>query len=313
MSLPVFNLRHFLAGGVLQMNFVSDLRAVLLSGETFFVIEGHEIHPEEIQLAYDVSHQLFDLGPEVLGQYEDGSGQVGYISFGTERAVGAEHPDNKAFYQVVNPHLAKSQTEQFTNLWPKELAGFRPVMLSIDAQLDHLGLIVLRAMALALLLPENFLVNMVVGGPHMLRIINYPPLIAGRPGVRAEAHEDINMVSELVTADGGGLEVRRKDGTWMPVNIGAHQVVINPADMLEKLTGNRVKSVTHRVVNPKDPAQQEKRRLSIVRFVHPRDEIVLSEQDDLTGGKPLTAKMFLDYRLWDIGLRPNARPTWLAA
>lgn len=68
--------------------------------------------------------------------------------------------------------------------------------------------------------------------------------------VRAGAHEDINLITLPIGASADGLEVLTRDGRWYPVKANVEDIVVNVGDMLQRLTNNKLKSTTHRVVNP---------------------------------------------------------------
>jgi isopenicillin N synthase-like dioxygenase len=142
---------------------------------------------------------------------------------------------------------------------------------------------------------------MIDGGDSVLRLIHYPPVPAdAEPGaVRAGAHEDINLITLLAEGTTGGLELRRGDGSWMPVRSLRGQLVINAGDMLQRATGGRIRSTPHRVSNPEGPNVS---RYSIPFFTHPRPEVRLEPLPPPPGGdvrayEPITAGDFLKERL----------------
>ena len=126
--------------------------------------------------------------------------------------------------------------------------------------------------------------------------------------IRAEQHEDINLITLLVGASAGGLEILDLEDNWMPAIPGEGEIVVNVGDMLQRLTNNYLRSTTHRVVNP--PREEwHKPRLSIPFFLHPRSTMDLSCLEScVTDDRPLayesiTAGGYLDERLREIGLK----------
>jgi len=82
--------------------------------------------------------------------------------------------------------------------------------------------------------------------------------------------------------------------------------VVNVGDMLQRLTNNRLRSTTHRVVNP--PREKwGNSRFSIPFFLHPRSEMDLTCLESCVNGdkayEPITAGEYLDERLREIGLK----------
>ena len=68
--------------------------------------------------------------------------------------------------------------------------------------------------------------------------------------MRAEAHEDISLVTLLVGATASGLEVLTREERWLPIEAAPGTLVVNVGDMLQRLTNKVYPSTTHRVVNP---------------------------------------------------------------
>jgi isopenicillin N synthase-like dioxygenase len=142
----------------------------------------------------------------------------------------------------------------------------------------------------------------------IVRVLYYPPVDAKVPAgaVRSAAHEDINLITLLSGATAEGLELLRRDGTWMPVHTGFDTIVVDSGDMLQNITNGLYKSTTHRVVNPSDSSSE---RYSIPCFVHARSECDLTPLPSCvarTGGQAkypsLTAGEYLEQRLREIGL-----------
>jgi isopenicillin N synthase-like dioxygenase len=126
--------------------------------------------------------------------------------------------------------------------------------------------------------------------------------------VRAAEHEDINLITLLMGASADGLQILNKNNEWVAVTALPEQVVVNVGDMLQRLTNNRLKSTTHRVVNP--PREQwGSSRYSIPFFLHPRSAMRLdclpqcvTAENPLHYG-PISAGEYLDERLREIGLK----------
>ncbi|MGB0840208.1 MAG: 2OG-Fe(II) oxygenase family protein, partial [Chitinophagales bacterium] len=111
----------------------------------------------------------------------------------------------------------------------------------------------------------------------------------------------------LVGASADGLEVLSKQNEWVAINAGPGEIVVNVGDMLQRLTNNRLKSTTHRVVNP--PREKwGSPRYSIPFFLHPRPEMDLTcldscvSEDNPLSYESITADGYLQERLREIGL-----------
>lgn len=117
--------------------------------------------------------------------------------------------------------------------------------------LEKTGINVLRALALYIGLDEFYFDKWAKNGNSILRPIHYPPITEEPKGaVRAGAHGDINLITLLMGASAGGLQVLRKDGEWIDAIPEEDELVINVGDMLERLTNNKLRSTIHRVANP---------------------------------------------------------------
>ena len=128
----------------------------------------------------------------------------------------------------------------------------------------------------------------------LLRVLYYPPQTGEVPAgaIRAAAHGDINWITVLPAATEAGLQVQDKQGNWLDVKADPETVVINIGDMLQEATQGYYISTTHRVINP-TAGKQDKARLSLPMFIHPRADIKLSNR--------YTAGSYLRERLIELG------------
>lgn len=134
--------------------------------------------------------------------------------------------------------------------------------------------------------------NMIRGSDQtLLRVLYYPPIKAGdiEPGaIRAGAHEDINLITLLPSANEPGLQVKGHDGSWLDVPCDFGNLIINIGDMLQEASGGYFPSTTHRVVNP-EGHDSTRARISLPLFLHPRPDVVLS--DRYTAGSYLQERL----------------------
>ena len=238
------------------------------------------------------------------------AGQRGYTSFGKEHAKGSEAPDLKEFFQYGQIARENFNEEIYTdNVSVKEIVDFDQTLAEAYRAFEKSGTALLQAIALYLSLDENYFDQFVFNGNSILRSIHYPP-ITTEPisAIRAEQHEDINLITLLVGASADGLEILSKQNEWVPVTSLPEQIVVNVGDMLQRLTNNKLCSTTHRVVNP---ARQfwHTSRFSIPFFLHPKTSMSLRCLDNcIDNAHPklyddITAGEYLDERLREIGLK----------
>ena len=186
---------------------------------------------------------------------------------------------------------------------------FNTVGVEVYQTLEAAGKEILRAIALYLNLDENYFDAKIHNGNSILRPIHYPPITsAPKNAVRAAEHEDINLITLLIGASADGLQVLNKNGDWISVTALPEQIVVNVGDMLQRLTNNKLKSTTHRVVNPpKDKWGTS--RFSIPFFLHPRSEVSLDCLDSCVSEsnpklyQETTAGAYLEKRIKALGLK----------
>lgn len=282
----------------------------------FVAIRNHYLSDELSAKLYDVIKKFFALADPTKQQYEIPglAGQRGYIGKGKEHAKGRNTGDLKEFYHVGQTVVGDDpiKNEYPDNVFPNEMPEFKEVSLEVYKQLERTGVQMLKAIALYLNLPENYFDDKVKHGNSILRPIHYFPIedpdSVPADAVRAAEHGDINLITLLMGASADGLQVKRRDGKWIPITALPEQLVVNVGDMLERLTNKKLKSTIHRVVNPPRHLMN-KPRYSIPFFMHPRSEMSLAALascvdaqtpklwDDITAGE------FLNQRLKEIGLK----------
>jgi len=312
-SIPVVDLAAFTSGNAASKNaFVQELgKAYEEVG--FVAVKNHGIPDELIADLYKYVQLFFTLPSDVKRSYElpELAGQRGYTSFGKEHAKGYDAPDLKEFFQfgqtVEDNDPVKAEYPD--NLTVKEIPQFTPTFYKAYQAFEKSGTSLLQAIALYLGLDEHYFDPQVHNGNSILRAIHYPP-ITQEPAsaIRAEQHEDINLITLLVGASADGLQILDKQNNWVPVTSLPEQIVVNVGDMLQRLTNNRLKSTTHRVVNP--PREKwNTSRYSIPFFLHPRSAMPLNCLESCITDthpreyEPITAGEYLDERLREIGLK----------
>lgn len=240
---------------------------------------------------------------------KNNGGQRGYTAFGTEIAKGASENDLKEFWHVgrdlpAGDPLANSMPP---NVWPDDMPEFQPVFAKLYAEFDRVGAELLSAIALYLGLPERWFDGPIHHGNSILRLLHYPPVSPQAPGIRAGAHEDINLITMLLGAEEGGLELRDRSGNWLPVVPPPGALAINVGDMLQRLTNHLLPSTSHRVVNP-PPERRGHSRYSMPFFLHLRPDFLIDalpqcvSADNPRREPPITAHDYLTERLIEIGL-----------
>ncbi len=304
-SIPVVDLSKFVHGNEGQRaEFVKELGTAF--HEVGFVgVAGHGIPAELIDGFFSSSKAFFSLPVSQKRQYEiQGlAGQRGYTSYGKEHAKQSEVADLKEFYQLGQYY------DDTSNPTVSEVPIFNTTGHELYKTFEKTGAHLLRAIAIHLHLDENYFDSKIENGTSILRSIHYPPITEElETAIRAEEHEDINLITLLVGASAGGLQLLNAENEWIDIMPEDGEIVINVGDMLQRLTNNYLKSTTHRVINPPKELWHVP-RLSIPFFLHPRAEMDLTCLDGCISEErplayePITAGGYLDERLREIGLK----------
>lgn len=254
----------------------------------FGVLTHHPIKQELVESIYQRWYEFFQHGdPE---QYAfDPATQDGYFAPAiSETAKGHQKKDIKEYYHVYPwgriPESLKEEILTYYNLASSLAAEL------LDWIEQHSPADVAKHYS-------EPLSSMINNTPNtLLRVLHYPPLSGDEePGaVRAAAHEDINLITILPAANEPGLQVQLKDGKWFDVPADFGQLIINIGDMLQEASQGYFPSTSHRVINPSGE-EAKKSRISLPLFLHPRDEVVLSERH--------TQESYLLERLKELGVK----------
>jgi len=315
-NIPRLDLETYVNGNAEQRKHFSEAIGQAFNQTGFVTITNHGLSKELIDNLYKQVKAVFDLPEQVKLKYEkpELAGQRGYTGKGKETAKGFKTPDLKEFWQigqtVTDGDPVKDQYPE--NVTIEEVPEFNTVTREVYEKLETAGKHLLRAIAVYLGLDEHYFDQHVHNGNSILRTLHYFPIenpdAVPADAVRAGAHEDINLITLLIGASADGLELLTRENEWFPVKAHGEDVVVNVGDMLQRLTNGKLKSTTHRVVNPPRELMKTS-RYSVPFFLHPKAkmdltclESCISEQhpkqfSDMTAGE------YLDERLREIGLK----------
>ena len=312
-TIPVVDLSKFVHGNENERKeFVAELGDAF-HNVGFVGVKNHGVPQDLIDNFFNASKTYFSQPVSVKRKYEiqNLAGQRGYTSFGREHAKQSQVADLKEFFQfgqyISSDHPLKEEYPD--NPYVEDVPEFSDYAKQLYKQFEVAGGHLLRAIALHLNLEENYFEDKIEDGNSILRSIHYPP-ITEEPdsAIRAEQHEDINLITLLVGASAGGLQLLNADDEWLDIIPEENEIVINVGDMLQRLTNNYLKSTTHRVVNPPKESWHIP-RLSIPFFLHPKSNMDLSclascvTEENPLAYEPITAGGYLDERLREIGLK----------
>jgi len=276
---------------ILTVDFLSEnaprqfVRSLKNTG--FAVIRNHPIPKDLLNNVYADWKDFFNSNKKHNYPFHKEE-QDGYFPFQSENARGYNHKDLKEFYHIYPWGRYPIEIKDHTKL-------FYEYTLELGAELlDWIDQYSPRNISKAFSVPLSDMIE--DSDQNLLRVINYPPIkdLNTHGAIRAQEHADINLITLLVAATQPGLQVKNTNGKWINIRSNPGELIINTGDMLQECSNNYFPSTIHRVINPKEQ-NKHKARVSMPVFIHPSDDVVLSEK--------YTAKSYLEERLKEIGLK----------
>ncbi|MCX7121583.1 MAG: isopenicillin N synthase family oxygenase [Gammaproteobacteria bacterium] len=254
----------------------------------FAVIENHPVSPVLIEEAYRLWYDFFKSDYKHDFAF-DKKTHEGYVSTAmSETAKGYDKKDLKEFYHYYLGRRCPESCREVSAALYVALNKMAGTLLQWIENNSPAEIKKKYSMPLS---------DMIKNSDHtLLRLIHYPPLTGDEPkdALRAAAHEDINLLTLLPAATADGLQVKDAQGNWINVPINPGWIIVNVGDMLQECSGRYYPSTSHRVLNPAGELAK-KSRLSMPLFLHPREEVRLSDQ--------YTAGSYRDERFKEIGLK----------
>ncbi|SHO65652.1 Isopenicillin N synthase [Pseudoxanthobacter soli DSM 19599] len=245
-------------------------------GIGFFYLVGHGIAPEVTKGVFDAAATFFALPPaeKDLLSIKRSAHNRGYVAVLGESLDPSKPADLKEGFNIGldlaadDPRVLAGEPFRGPNLWPG-LPGWRETMLGYYDAVWRTGLLLHRAIAVDLGMPETFFDDKFDQPLATLRLLHYPPQPASTaPGqLGAGEHTDYGNLTLLLTDEVGGLEVRRRDGGWIAAPSIEGAFVCNIGDCLMRWTNDVYVSTPHRVVNA-----EGRERYSVPFFLDPNPD-----------------------------------------
>lgn len=185
-------------------------------------------------------------------------------------------PDLKELFTIGPENPASGMPAR---IWPEHPVDFEAKWSAYYKAMETTAGHLLRAMAIALDLPENFFDQFTDHHASALRALNYPALdgIKPLPGqIRASAHTDYGTIT-ILRSGGPGLQVSKDKEypSWHDVPTMDDVFIINLGDLMRRWTNNKWQSTLHRVINPLEGSNWG-RRQSIAFFHNLNPDAVVS-------------------------------------
>ncbi|KAI0354972.1 thymine dioxygenase [Trametes cingulata] len=188
----------------------------------------------------------------------------GYIAPGVEKFTQSNDSEEVAQIRHKEPDLIENfscghdESILGKNIWLPEgvLPGFNEACQKFYWKCYDVEISILKAIAVALGLPEDHLAKSHSGRDQSLRLMHYPSVPAQKLNdgemSRIGAHSDFSSITLLFQDDVGGLEVESPDrpGEFMSVPPVPRAVMVNAGDFLQRWSNDQIRSALHRVRAP---------------------------------------------------------------
>ncbi|XP_038053832.1 2-oxoglutarate-dependent dioxygenase htyE-like isoform X2 [Patiria miniata] len=262
----------------------------------FFFIVNTDFPQEKVEEMYRVSKAFFDLPLEVKQKYPriPGKGSHGYVHLEREN-TNPKRPfgDLKEAFNF-NPMAAN-------DVWPTETEcpGFKATFNQLFDLCLPIHNRVLEVLAHGLKLEDPLFFVKQHSKPRTnsmmtLRSLFYPSLndVAVKDQqVRLGEHSDFGGIT-LLFQQRKGLQVCKRDGTYVSVPMIEGAILVNIGDTLQRWTADVYIAAKHCVRLDETPEERQLSRQSIAFFGHPDNDAVIECIDKSNKYPPITC---LDY------------------
>jgi isopenicillin N synthase-like dioxygenase len=236
----------------------------------FLTVSNTALTPARVRFALAAYRAFFEL-PDAEKRAVDMSVTGANRGWGASLSEQVDPKANPDYKQVFDCGFEAPETGLAVyarNLWPARPEGFRPVVQAYWRDAMAVSMTLLRGIAAAIGQPADWFDDKFDRPMALLRGNYYPP----RPDWATErdfgigAHTDYGCLTLLASDGVPGLEVRGRDGTWLPVDAAPGTFVINFGEMLEMWTDGAVKATPHRVKGSTEE------RISLPLFFNPNHD-----------------------------------------
>jgi isopenicillin N synthase-like dioxygenase len=272
-DLPIIDLSPFAGGGSGAAEVVRRIQSACLH-TGFFLVTGHGVDAAITARLYDEARAFFDQAEDdkrALTGSPAEPGGLGYAPLLKEALAatqGQATPGDIKESINFGPRLAGSP-------WPGNGRALQEACAAYFAEMERLAKQLRQIFCAAIGLPADYFEPSFREHLSALRVINYPAQteapLAGQ--LRAGTHTDYGFMTILRSeASPGGLQVQRRDGTWIDAPAIDNAFVVNIADAFMRWTNDTWVSTPHRVINPPQSMRGLARRQSMAFFVNPSSE-----------------------------------------
>lgn len=226
----------------------------------FFQLINHDVPDDVIEGMKANVEGFFGLPAETKKQVAQERGQL--EGYGQLFVVSEDQKLDWADILYLNTQPPQHRNMRF---WPDKPGTFRSTLDAYSAAVNNVADRLLGIMSTNLGLQPEAIASKCVGGIQSMRMNYYPPCAEADKVVGFSPHSDADLLTLVLQVNQvQGLQVKRDDGSWVPVRPLQGAFVVNVGDILQIFTNGRYRSIEHRAV-----INTERARLSVAAFHSP--------------------------------------------
>ncbi|PUZ43304.1 hypothetical protein GQ55_9G650900 [Panicum hallii var. hallii] len=227
----------------------------------FFQLINHGVPDDVIEGMKANIEAFFGLPAETKQQFAQERGQL--EGYGQLFVVSEDQKLDWADILYLNTQPPEHRNMRF---WPDKPDTLRSALDAYSAAVKTVADRLLGLMSISLgLPPEGIASKCGGGGIQSVRMNYYPPCAEAGKVLGFSPHSDADLLTLVLQVNQvQGLQVKRQDGSWVPVRPLEGAFVVNVGDILQIFTNGRYRSVEHRAV-----INAERARLSVAAFHSP--------------------------------------------
>ncbi|KAI0225731.1 2-oxoglutarate-dependent dioxygenase htyE [Lamellibrachia satsuma] len=267
----------------------------------FVCLRNHGILPETLDSLMKEARDFFALPQPTKKKYSRRENKIGGWVCVEGQSSNPDQPgDLKEAFDI-------SDERNMEEMWPdEEVPGLRSASDHFSQLCWTLAQRVLLLMGLGLGLDNPAYFNELHQKPgtnnsSLIRCLFYPPIQNDadiKPNqIRCGEHSDCGSITLIFQDDAGGLELRTRDGEFVPATPMAYTVLVNIGDLMQRWTSDKLTSTKHRVVIPEKQVNRERARMSVVYFMQPDDDCVIQSLDGTNKYDPITSLDYVNKRV----------------
>lgn len=254
-AFPVISYSEIQSGATAPQQVLDTLAA---TGFFYLSDVDEVISPQLFKSVQEVSRRFFDLRLETKMRYYigDSANHRGYVPVTEKGAYGDESirayeafdigydtdelpPERRRGYELVGP-----------NQYPEQIGDMaKTVQMYYEANFS-IARRILSLFAVAAQLDPEYFEPLITRPASQLRLIHYLPndVLVHRDDTSMGAHTDYELFTVMYQAAPGLRAYDRATQTWRDMPAFKNTLLVLVGDMLEFLTGGRLRSLLHRVV-----------------------------------------------------------------